>query len=1292
MTLTAAINETFSVIVALRDVFEHNTIHALGALIDSVVTVKHVNISKVSRDSVLPLSFAQQRLWLVDQLEGSSHYNVQNKLRLKGDFNYGAFEQALSSLIERHEVLRTCYVERDGQTCQVIQPMPRFVLEQVTLNSADQYKQVKQYAMDQASQSFDLSCDLMLRAQIIELETSERFLLLTIHHIAFDGVSLGAFTRELGALYQGYITGQLPELAPMPIQYADFSHWQRNWLQGEELQGQLNFWAQYLADIPTVHSLPLDKPRPAKQTFVGVGHATVIDSDLTAQIKSLCQDHNSTLFMFLQTTFSVMLARYSNETDIVIGSPVAGRTQAEVASMVGFFVNTLVLRCNLEGNPSFSDLLAVQKTQLLKAFDHQHMPFEVLVDELRPQRSLAHHALYQVVFAVQNFDHGNLEFGDLSLEPFESDDIQLSPDYELGLHVTEKDGELELYWSCNTAVFEVETLERFSQTMQVLLRGIVAAPDTSIQALPLLDTAQQQSILIDWNNTATDFDSKACIGQMFEAQVAATPNNVAAIFEDKSLTYQELNEQANQVAGFLVENQVKADSLVALCVDRSLDMFIGMLGIVKAGGAYLPIDPNLPEDRIDFMIEDAGIELVLTSSELMSELDFDDLKVLPLDESIRSRILTKYSTNNLDSVEQHSDHLAYVIYTSGSTGQPKGVMASHKNVVRLTCGAAQYIGIDEPLRVLHAAPISFDAATFEIWVPLLNGGTVCCYPQDKIDVNQINRTIVENKINLAWLTAGLFDVWVDAKDTAHTPLRTIVTGGDVVSAKSVACLYDMNPNIRVVNGYGPTECVTFACCHVVDRDIESVQSLPIGRAIADTLVYVLSDQGQPVPIGAVGELYIGGDGVSRGYLNQAALTEEKFIANPFSDDAASRLYKTGDLVRWLPQGVVEYVGRVDHQIKLRGFRIELGEIEQHLRSCTDVKDAVVTYHQDSYLVGYVLSETGNEDIKTAQLRTQLQLRLPEHMVPSIFMSIDKMPLTTNGKVDRKRLPEPDLNQMMQVQYVAPTTETEQRLCQIWSELLPVETISADVPFFDFGGNSLLAMSLTTAINEVFSVTVALRDVFEHSTVIALSVVIDSAATVEHVSISNVARDSVLPLSFAQQRLWFIDQLEGSSHYNMPSPLVFCAELDISILEHALGTIMERHEILRTIYVEIDGQPCQTIQSNSEFKLEQTSLTYLPFEQQQQELEQRVQAETARVFDLSADLMLRASIVTVNNAEGDIEHVLLLMLHHIAFDGWSMGFLLTNLTVCIVLLLTAKQTHCQHLSCNMLITLTGSESG
>ncbi|MEI8703607.1 non-ribosomal peptide synthetase [Pseudoalteromonas sp. B62] len=807
--------------------------------------------------------------------------------------------------------------------------------------------------------------------------------------------------------------------------------------------------------------MPLDKKRPPKQTFVGSEYSCRLNHRLTEQVKSLAQSHNVTLFMLLQTAFSVLLGRYANETDIVMGTPIASRSHEDAEPLIGFFVNTLVLRSKLEGDPRFTDLLGDNKQMVLDAFTHQHLPFDLLVDELISHRRSDHNSLYQVIFTVENYQPAVFDFAGLTLKPFETQTKQHSPDYELGLHVTDMDDGLSLVWDFNTSVFTEQTAKRLAESFEIMLSAIVDMPEQNIQSLPLLDTAQQQSILTEWNNTASDFDSNACIGQLFEAQVAANPNNIAAVFEGESLTYQALNEQANQVARFLVENQVKADTLVALCIDRSLDMFIGMVGIVKAGGAYLPIDPNLTKERIDFMIADGSVELILTSSKVMSKHDFDNFKVLSLDERLRAGALTGYSTKNLDISGQSSEQLAYVIYTSGSTGQPKGVMASHKNVVRLTSGADQYIGIDQPLKVLQAAPISFDAATFEIWLPLLSGGTVCCYPHEQIDVDQINCTIEQNGINLAWLTAGLFDVWVDGKDTAQTQLLTIVTGGDVVSAKSVTRLYDMNPNIRVVNGYGPTECVTFACCHVINRDIDPAQSLPIGRPIADTLVYVLSEQGQPVPVGAVGELHIGGDAVSRGYLNQAALTREKFIVNPFNDDAAARLYKTGDLVRWLPQGVIEYIGRIDSQIKLRGFRIELGEIEQHLSSCTDVKDAVVTYHQgnshqDSYLVGYVLTEASNEGVQASQLRAQLQARLPEYMVPSVFMNMDKMPLTSNGKVDRKRLPEPDLNQMTQTQYVAPSTATEVQLCQIWSDLLSVETISADLPFFVLGETRCLS--------------------------------------------------------------------------------------------------------------------------------------------------------------------------------------------------------------------------------------------
>lgn len=941
----------FAVEVSAMELFENSNIALQATLIDSKVATANVpslSIAPVARELDLPLSFAQQRLWLVDQLQGSTHYNVQNVLRLKGHFDFTAFEKALQHLVQRHEILRTCYVEKDNQARQVIQAAPEFELRQVTLSSANNYQEVKQYIEEEVTQPFDLCNDIMVRAQVINLEDNENLLVLTIHHIAFDGVSLETFTKELATLYQACLHQEKPELPALAIQYADFAQWQRDWLSGDTLDEQLNFWREYLGDLPTVHNLPLDKARPSQQTYNGIAHTALIDAALSKQVRQFCRDHDVTLFVFLQTVFSVLLSGYSNEQDIVIGSPVASRTQPEIKSLIGFFVNTLVLRTDLTGNPEFKTLMARQKSQLVKAFEHQNMPFEVLVDDLKPERSTAHNALYQIVFAVQNFEHGSLDLGELTLEPFECDDVQLNVDYELGLHVTEKGSEIECYWSCNTSVFTSETLRRFADSMQTLLRGILANPQSHIQSLPLLSAEQEQSIVQDWNHSNVTFDRNSGICDLFEEQVAIEPDKIAAVFEDSAITYQELNEQANQVAGFLLENYVGQGSVVALCADRSLDMLVGLLGILKAGGAYLPIDPNLPEERIDFMLDDANVELVLTTSELMADLDFDDLKVLPLNANMRARLLARFSLNNPESSQRTGEQLAYVMYTSGSTGQPKGVMASHKNVVRLTTGAHEYIDIEEPLRVLLAAPISFDAATFEIWVPLLNGGTVCCYPHDIVDVNLINNTIEQHQVNLAWLTAGLFDIWVDAKETPQTPLRTIITGGDVVSAKSVKRLYDSHAEITVVNGYGPTECITFACCYVIPRDIKADQSLPIGKAIANTAVYILSEKGNPLPIGAVGELFIGGDAVSHGYLNLECLTSEKFIDDPFCNDDVARMYKTGDLGRWLPSGEIEYVGRIDQQVKVRGFRIELGEIEQQLNTCSGVKDCVVTYHNSSF--------------------------------------------------------------------------------------------------------------------------------------------------------------------------------------------------------------------------------------------------------------------------------------------------------------------------------------------------------
>jgi len=1241
------------------------------AIIDYVLARKEAKVSLLRTrpaDVVPVLSFAQQRLWFIDQLDGgvSTQYNMPYALRLTGRVNRDALQRSLNQIVARHEILRSAYYTlgngEAGVRTMDAMPVSIAVVDLAHLDAVERDRQVLSQALAEAKRPFNLGRDLMLRASLVVLAEHEHVLLFTMHHIASDGWSLGVLTQEFVTLYDAFSNGMTDPLPPLQLQYGDFAYWQRNRLQGDILEQQLDFWLHQLADLPQVHSLPLDFPRPAAQSFEGSSHVHLLDKTLSDQLNALSLAQGATLFMTLQTAFAVLLSRYSNETDIAMGVPIANRTQAELAPLIGFFVNTLILRSDLSGNPSFSALLQKNKQMALQAYDHQHIPFELLVDKLRPERSVRYGALYQIMFVVQNNEQDELRLPELTLSQVDTEHVVAKYDIHLGMEEF-PDG-LQATWTYCSALFTPSTIERMSKHLDTLLRSIVEAPDTPILNLPMLGNAERHQIAIEWNGKVASNSRDCIVPQRFEGQVTLSPNAAAVRCGEAVLSYADLNRKANRLAHCLVEAGVEPGAVVGVHSTRSPELMVALLAIWKCGATYVPFDPNSTTKRLAVMIEDAGIELVVAQSALRAKVPVAGIDVLELDDVLAETWLTEYPDINPSSlgIEIGPADSAYIIYTSGSTGVPKGVEIAHSNLADYCSYALGRYYTNGLAGSLVVTSHAFDITVPSLYLPLLRGGCVeLMPPQGELDALASRLASAKERylLRMTPLHAQALLNLLPTNTCAATA-HVFVIGGASFPPELAHELQLRFPNSQLFNHYGPTEATVGCAIFDVTAELDRLGKIvPIGSPMDNTVLYVLNRGQELVPIGVCGELYIGGQGLAKGYLNRPDLTAEKFIRNPFGDGQYERLYKSGDLVRWLPEGRLEFLGRCDDQVKIRGFRVELQEIEHHLRRDCRVAQAVLVALEDSdggkRLVAYVVpAGEFDHELLATQLITALRHELPDYMLPSNIVMLDELPLSTNGKVDRRRLPEPGVSSMQMNR--PPETETERRLVALWSDLLKVPCDNITASFFELGGHSLLVTRLISAVNQTFAVSLKIADVFSHSTIRALAGLIDTAIPGSIVQIPRLSREIVPPLSFAQQRLWLIDRLAGSSQYNMPFAFRLRGVLNREALQRTLDTIVARHEVLRSVYrTRDDGEAFVVVQSACSIPVTLIDLMHLDVAVREERVQAMAAADATKPFDLGEDLMLRVGLLAL----AEQEHVLLFNMHHIASDGWSIGVLTTE---------------------------------
>ncbi|MEG4111235.1 MULTISPECIES: amino acid adenylation domain-containing protein [unclassified Microcoleus] len=1085
------VREAFGVELPLHTLFEEPTLAGLAKSVETASraeekgSLQGLPISLISREGDLPLSFAQQRLWFLDQLmSGTPLYNLPNALGLKGSLNVTALEQSLSEIVRRHEALRTTFSAVNGQPIQVIHPAVTLLLPIVDLRELPETErevEAQRLATEEAQRPFDLVNQQLFRVKLLHLAEEEHLLLLTMHHIVSDGWSLGVFMGELTALYEAFSTEKSSPLPELPIQYADFAAWQNEWLVGEVLEVQLNYWKRHLGGQLPVLDLPTDRPRPPVQTYRGARQSLELPKKSSDALKALSQQEGVTLFMTLLAVFQILLYRYTGQEDVIVGSPIANRNRVEVEGLIGFFVNTLVLRTELSGEPSFRELLGRVREVALGAYAHQDLPFEKLVEELQLERDLSRNPLFQVMFVLQNAPISALEFRGLSLTPLEVHNGTAK--FDLTLELEESAEGIRGWFEYNTDLFDTLTITRMTNHFQTLVEGIVDNPEQRLCDLPLLSAAQQHQLLVEWNNTQTDYPNQACIHQLFEAQVELTPNAVAVVFENEQLTYQQLNYRANQLAHHLQKMGVEPEMLVGICVERSLEMIVGLLGILKAGGAYLPLDPSYPHDRLAFMLEDAQVSVLLTQQKLVA--GFSEYKAQRLCLDTDWEVIAQESEEK-PLICLTSDNLAYTIYTSGSTGKPKGVLVTHQNLVHSTSARISYYS--EPVTSFFLlSSFAFDSSIAGIFWTLCQGGILVIPPANfQQELLQLTKLIAQHHVSHLLSLPSLYNLILDQAESQQlTCLRSVIVAGEPCSRELVERHTKLLAKTSLFNEYGPTEGTVWSSVYHCQSSALRTQ-VPIGRPIANMQIYLLDKYLNPVPIGVQGELHIGGEGIARGYLNRPELTKDKFIPNPFSNEPGTRLYKTGDLARYLPDGNIEFLGRIDNQVKIRGFRIELGEVESTLSQYPTVQQCVVTarvdIEGDKRLVAYIVSNQQQKPT-TDDLRCFLKQRLPDYMVPSAFVFLDTIPLTPNGKIDQRALPAPDgLRQEPASTFVPPSDDLEIQLTKIWENVLRKKPISVKDNFFDVGGHSLLAVRLLAQIEKAFGKNLPLATLFQSPTI------------------------------------------------------------------------------------------------------------------------------------------------------------------------------------------------------------------
>ena len=1215
------------------------------------------------------LSFAQQRMWFLDQLEGGEgttsggHYNMPFALRLRGNLDHAALERTFSAISERHEAMRSLFPSHEGEPRLLIQAPTNLTIEVLDLGDEEQpLEAARLRVFATIGTPFDLATGPLLRLELMRLDKNDHILCMVLHHIISDGWSSGVLVNELTRLYNYYHTEKPGEPFPLPeleLQYSDFAHWQRGRLTGQVRENQISYWKKKLAGIPSLHGLPTDRPRPRMLSYRGTSAPVLLEADLTLELEQLARDSGVSLFMLLQAAFATLLHRYSGDTDLCIGTPIANRNHKQLEPLIGLFVNTLVMRNDLSGDPRFCDFLARVSTRALEAYGHQDIPFEQVLENLHLERTLSYSPVFQIMFAMGNTPSAELNLPELSLSPvsFGMETAKFDLNLSLNLRGDRIAGGLEY----STDLFDRTTIDRMINHLSLLLTSIVGNPQERLSRLRLLDADERDLMLHTWNDTQRPGPGRDCIHQLFELQVARTPHALAMVDETTgtSYSYRELNQWAEELAAVLRFEGVTTWTRVGLMVERSAQMIAGIYAILKAGGAYVPIDPNYPRERIAFILEDCEAPVLLSKRVWSNNLPVGMTRVLFLEETLPT------VNNPATPVRVEGDHLIYIIYTSGSTGQPKGAGVTHQSFTNMVHWFISDFALGISDRVLLTSSVSFDLTQKNMYAPLLVGGTLHLAPPPPYDPTQITELVARRAITWLNCTPSAFYPLIEDSgpgwETRLSSLRWLFLGGEPISiVRLKKWLILDNTDAVVVNTYGPTECTDISNFNPMYEPLQFLdKATPIGRPVYNVGLLVLDRQLGLLPLGGQGELCIYGASVGTGYLGDTRLTAAKFLPNPYSDVAGDRLYRTGDLVRYLPDSNIVFLGRIDHQVKIRGFRIEMGEVEAALIKMDSVLEAVAMIREDGdnkLLVAYVQLQEGYE---WPDFRTVLSDALPEHMIPGRFVVLDAFALTPSGKVDRKALPAVGPS-VQSEDDTAPRDPNEETIAAIWAEILSVERVGIFANFFKLGGHSLLATRVVSRICESFSASIPLQAIFEEPTVAGLAQRVGAAKGARSTPIPLLARDpegTRLPLSFAQERLWFLYRLEGpSATYNIPLALRLRGTLDVGLMAGCYSEMVRRHETLRTCFPNDSEMPLQLIAAPGEVTLPVIDLRDLAVPVREALLAEVVERDGLRRFYLEKLPLLSLTLLRLK----DNEFALLMNMHHIISDGWSMSLFAQDL--------------------------------
>ncbi|MEA5536966.1 non-ribosomal peptide synthetase [Crocosphaera sp. XPORK-15E] len=1281
-----------------------------------------VPLVKVSREQNLPVSFAQERLWFLSQLEPENPaYNELLVLRLDGFLNVKALNSSLNQIIQRHEILRTNFTSINGQPIQVIAPSFTLNLSVVNLSDLpknDRETAYQEFITKQIQNPFDLANEPLIQGTLLKVTETEQILLIKIHHIIWDAKSADyVFMKELAHFYTSFCKNLPVELPALPIQYVDFAIWQRKCCSSKSLAPHLDYWKKQLQNAPALLDLPTDRVRGITQSFEGKVLPFSLSPTMTEALVTFSQQREVTLFMTLLATFQVLLYRYTGQTDICVGTPITNRNRSELESLIGFFINMLVLRTDLSGNPRFEDLLEKIKTVALGAYEHQDLPFEKLVEELHPERNLSYTPLFQVGFALYA-PMSEISMENLTVKPLVVETGTAKFDLSLALQYTETG--LIGQWQYKTALFDEITIAKMAEHFQALLEGIIQTPEERISFLPILSTTEKQKLLFDWNCTQTPYPQNKCIHQLFEEQVEKTPDNIAVRFKNQQWTYQKLNTKANQLASYIQQLGVTSDVLVGICIERSPLMIMALLAILKAGGAYVPLDPHYPAERLAYILKDAQISVLITKQTLISLFPKYESQLICLDRD--DFIFKEQSQENITNQVTPKD-LAYIIYTSGSTGKPKGVMIEHHSVVNFVQVAIFEHQISALDHVLQCASINFDAAVEEIFPCLTTGGTLVLRSDEMLNsVAEFRQKCQDWQLTVLFLPTAywqqLISELVRTNQSLPKTVRIINIGGERLVPEKFRLwqkyIQDhgdpINQTPVLIHGYGPTEAtVVTTFCNLTQLNSQSwYREVPIGKPINNAEVYILDQYLQPLPVGVSGELYIGGEGLARGYFNQPELTKQKFIDNPFTNQkynigdkgilltvqdrekgkgdreretrngeqgtgnkeqndpknsiydlgkySSKRLYKTGDLVRYLPSGNIEFLGRIDHQVKIRGFRIELGEIESVLTQHPGITEAVVVTQKDQLgnqsLVAYVICE--NQSNNQNQLQTFLKEKLPDYMIPRVFLFLEQLPLTPNGKVNRQDLPLPNWQNLESTDnFIAPETATQKILAQIWGDVLRQKQVGINDNFFELGGDSILSIAIIARANQA-GLQLTPKQLFQHQTIAELAMV---ANTTTPICAKQELITGEIPLTPIQH--WFFEQkMLEPQHFNQSMMFLVPANLKPDILTQAVKQLLWHHDALRICFRE-NEQGWQQI--NQDFCqddiIEVVNLSEIPHNQQSETIE-KIASQRQTNLNLSTGKLIKVVLFKLGN---NVQNRLLIVIHHLVVDGVSWRILLEDIS-------------------------------